>query len=183
MRIASCLVGLILAAALAGCASNPVVGNLQRYVATQKPRAEAGEIKWSEYFQGAYNLGVLANVPGDTLERLNNGAHSAELYESGAISKAEFDYQRRALGAADITAQQGRAQQARQASAAQLAAGYQMMQTSQPHTLPQAQPAPPTVLMGFLQGQSTNGTLRYCRYSNGVVTTIGVVALCPLNTQ
>jgi hypothetical protein len=183
MRIASCLVGLILSAALAGCATNPAAGNLQRYVATQKPRAEAGDIKWSEYFRGAYNLGLLANVPGDTLERLNNGIHSADLYESGAISKAEFDYQRRALGAADITAQQGRVRQARQASAAQFAAGYQLMQASQPHTLPQAQPTPPMVLMGFLQGESINGTLRYCRYSNGVVNTIGVASLCPLNTQ
>lgn len=35
--------------------------------------------------------------------------------------------------------------------------------------------------MGFLQGQSTNGMLRYCKYSNGVIITINIVELCPLS--
>jgi hypothetical protein len=51
--------------------------------------------------------------------------------------------------------------------------------------------APPTtptspqmmVLPGYLKSQSVNGSLRYCSYSNGVVSTVASVTLCPMNTQ
>ena len=44
-------------------------------------------------------------------------------------------------------------------------------------------PASPSGLTGFLQDQSTDRGLRYCRYSNGVVATFSAVDLCPLQTQ
>ncbi len=35
-------------------------------------------------------------------------------------------------------------------------------------------------LGGFLESESENGTLRYCKYSNGVVITISSLRICPL---
>lgn len=32
---------------------------------------------------------------------------------------------------------------------------------------------------GFLDSESANGALRYCKYSNGVVITIKDTAMCP----
>jgi hypothetical protein len=182
---------LILSVALAGCATNRAAKNLQRYVATQKPRAQAGAVKWSEYYRGLYNQGSAAGLPGDTLGRMNEAIRDAEQYEAGTISESEFNYRQRALNAADKSAQQQRAQQARQNSMAQMVAGAQLMQASGPYTLPQPQPipqpqqvaTPPAVIMGFLQGQSVSGALRYCRYSNGVVSTVSVAAFCPMSTQ
>jgi hypothetical protein len=35
--------------------------------------------------------------------------------------------------------------------------------------------------LGFKVSESTNGTNKYCSYSNGVVITISIVSLCPLS--
>jgi hypothetical protein len=34
-------------------------------------------------------------------------------------------------------------------------------------------------VMGFLKNQKINGLLKYCYYSNGVITTINSYELCP----
>ena len=35
-------------------------------------------------------------------------------------------------------------------------------------------------VMGILTGQSINGGLRYCQYSNGVIVTVNSYELCPV---
>ncbi len=36
---------------------------------------------------------------------------------------------------------------------------------------------------GFLQSQTVNGSVKYCRYSNGVILTVGIIDLCPLSAE
>ena len=38
-------------------------------------------------------------------------------------------------------------------------------------------------LKGFLESESENGTLRYCKYSNGVIITISSPKICPLSVD
>lgn len=173
---------LILVSMLAGCATNEAARNLHNYAATERPRAQSGAIKWSEYYRGAYSLAIAANAPGDALGRLNESIRNSELYESGAIDKSQFEYRQRAIASAQKAQEDMNAQEEQARRTAQLAAAAQILQASGPHTLEQPSVSPAGI-MGMLQSQSANGTLRYCRYSNGVVTTISIVSLCPLNTQ
>lgn len=53
-----------------------------------------------------------------------------------------------------------------------------IMNSMQPRTAPQQSPG---MMQGFLQQNTQNGAVRYCKYSNGVITTISSVNLCPLN--
>jgi hypothetical protein len=174
---------LVAALLLAGCAS-PQVASLRDYAATNKPLAERGSIKWSQYYSGLYGRAAAAGIPGESLARINDAIRNSQQYEAGTITREEFGYRQRAILADETSADQRRAAAQRAAAAAQFAAGLQMMQASQPH--PIAQPAPtmtPSMgLMGFLQSQSVNGTLRYCRYSNGIINTVNSIDLCPLNT-
>lgn len=185
MRAVSCLAILFVAVALSGCATNRAAKNLRQYVEIQKPRAQAGMIQWSSYYRGLYGLASAAGAPGDTLGRMNEAIRDAEQFEAGAITESEFEYRQRALGAADRSAQQQRAQQAQQNSAARMAIAAQLMQASGPRTLspPSTVASPVGTIMGVLESDSENGMLRYCRYSNGVVTTIRITDLCPLNTK
>jgi hypothetical protein len=82
----------------------------------------------------------------------------------------------------DVELAKAQVQYQKQSSDALLATGAQLMQASVPHTLTPAA-APASIIPGNLQSQSTSGALRYCKYSNGVVNTINIVNLCPLNTQ
>lgn len=53
----------------------------------------------------------------------------------------------------------------------------------QPYTLPppqMAQPQKPMVMPGNLKNNYVNGFIRYCVYSNGVVTSISNIDFCPL---
>lgn len=54
----------------------------------------------------------------------------------------------------------------------------QIMNSMQPRTAPQQSPS---MMQGFLQQNTQNGAVRYCKYSNGVITTISSVNLCPLS--
>lgn len=180
---------ILLSLFLAGCATGPTPQMLEykAYVSENLPHAQRGDLKWSEYFKTVYSKASASNAPGDVLGRMNESIRSAELYEAGVITKDEFDYQRRGAHAEQAAAsQRANAQAAMQQSAdstALLAAGLQMMQSSAPHALSQPTATSPSPIIGFLQAQSLNGFLRYCRYSNGVVTTISSTALCPMNSQ
>lgn len=186
-------------AALAGCANEAqlvqkrAIEHANAYVAENKPRAEKGEIPWSSYYRGGYEFFSRAGAPGDMLARINEAIRDSEEYEQGKISLNEFEYRKRALQAQEQTARQGYAQQEEQEralraqqAAVQIAAAAQIMQASAPRPLAlpaQVAPAPSNVITGFLQAQSTNGMLRYCKYTNGVVNTINLVDLCPMSTQ
>lgn len=64
------------------------------------------------------------------------------------------------------------------AMAAQQSELLQMQQRQQQLSMPVA-----TGLTGFLKSQSTNGSLRYCTYSNGIIATLNFSQMCPLSTQ
>jgi hypothetical protein len=190
---------LIVAALVAGCATSapmvpPGQQELLSYVQANRAKAEAGQLPWSVYYKGVYQRLSAANAPGDMLGRANQLILDAERYEAGNMTKAEFEYRQRQANSEQRTsvqaAQQAAAEQQRRDSAAQMAVAAQLLQAGAPHSYAPA-PAPihPVAatpsgsIMGFLQSQSTSGQLRYCRYSNGVVTTLNIMDLCPLNTQ
>lgn len=124
---------------LAGCATtarqpSPEYLELQRYVAATKPLAQNGTIKWSDYYEGLYSRQAAVGAPGEALAGINEALRAAQKYESGAISKEDFQYQQRAIRAQLVTMQEHRlaeeqAQRAQQA--VQMAAMYQVMQANQ----------------------------------------------------
>ena len=187
MKLSVLLVLLV----LAGCATrpSPEMRAYNEYRITQGPRAFRGEIKASEYFLGLYERATRANAPAYALIGFNDMIALSKRFEAGEISKDEFEHYRRAtfakIGEGDqaAAARAVEVNQRQQAiGAAQMAAGAQMIAASQPRpALPLPVPAPtiPTANYGGLQGQSINGQLKYCRYSNGVVTTISSWANCP----
>lgn len=179
---------LLVSGAFLGCATtNEPAKYFHTYVATQKPRAEAGEIKWSEYYRGAYSLAVAANASGETLALINESIRTADQYEAGEINQSQFEYRRRAISATQKEAADQHEQQAQMRRAAAISMMAASLQNFQIHPVqPIAQPqikAPSAMLTGFLQGETANRDLKYCRYSNGVVTTISAVTLCPLSTN
>lgn len=174
---------------------------LKEYVATQRPLMDSGQLLASTYYKGLYSRFLALNAPAEQLERGARLIRYSEMYETGSIDKSEFEYRRRlilaeeksAIQSAERAAQaqerineQQEAERKQQNTNALLSTAAQLLQASGPHTLaptvsPQA--SPPGVVAGFLQSQSVNGFLRYCRYSNGIVNTISVTTLCPLSTQ
>jgi hypothetical protein len=114
---ASTLAAVVSLSILMGCATQPSQRpeyvELQNYISTNKPLAENGTMKWSEYYKGAYHLGRIANLPSDTLRRLNESIRDAELYESGRMTLSEFEYRRRAAQASQQAASEQRAEQER----------------------------------------------------------------------
>lgn len=187
---------ILLIALLTGCASGgPSEQQLGygRYIAQNKPLLESGSIKHSTYFIGLYDAALRAGAPGHVLTRLNNVVGYARQYEAGAITKDEFDQYERAIRAEGVAQQQADQSQAQfdrerqqQLGVAQMAAGLQMMQASQPQPYyappPQPQYQPPQRVSpnyGVLSSQRTAGQLKYCTYSNGFVATIKSYEMCP----
>lgn len=194
MRISTILACLI----LAGCASGPSrqVRDFQSYVQQQKPKAESGEIKWSAYYVGLYGKAAAAGAPGWRLDNFNKASGVALRYEAGEISKDHFEYEMRALRAADLAAADAAIAQERveadrraQLGVNQMAAGIAMMQASQPQPAPvinYQQPAPMpgnAYATGYLRNSTQNGSMRYCNYSNGAVITVASHHICPQSTK
>lgn len=92
---------VLLAVLLVGCV-NPQVKELRDWTAAEKPRAERGEIKWSEYYKAAYSRLEMTNLPdkGQGMEWLNLLIQAAQLYESGGFTKNEFENFQRTMKAA-----------------------------------------------------------------------------------
>lgn len=175
--------------------------DLREYAAAQKPLVDSGQLLASTFYSGLYSRLLNSGAPADSLERMSRMIRYAEMYESGSIDKSEYDYKRRLIQAEQVSAEQSAqvAAQARdiadrqaaeagqrQRSNAVLATAAQLLQSSGPRTLgpaPGVAMSPPGVIAGFLQSQSENGFLRYCRYSNGVVNTVSVTTLCPMSAQ
>lgn len=93
-------IAVILVCLLAGCASTRLA-EIQAYAATNRPLAEAGTIKWSDYYLGLHRVGVASGMPANTQMRLNNMIRDAQQFEAGQITRDEFDYRRRAATAAE----------------------------------------------------------------------------------
>lgn len=183
---------ILLSFVLAGCATGPTPKMLEykAYVSENLPRAQRGDLKWSEYFTAVYSKAAASNAPGSVLTQMNESIRTAQRYESGAITKEEFDHSRRATHADGLAASQRATEQATSQqsvdSAAMLAAGIQMMQASQPQ--PVAYPAYQQArgnayAPGYLRSQSQNGTLRYCNYSNGAIITVAAYQTCSSSTN
>lgn len=179
---------------LVGCASptNPAHTAFQAYVDQQRPRAQAGEVKWSEYYGGLYELAERAGAPGAVLGDINKFAGLAIQYESGSLTKDEHTLRERELKAI-ITERQQLEQEyesARRQSlgAAQFAAGMAMMQGSQPQYIaPQTsyppRPAGNAYVTGYLRSNTVNGSIKYCNYSNGAVVSVASHQICPSSTR
>lgn len=195
-KIAAIVVALLLSA----CATQPSKEALamKQYMETQRPLAGTS-ISWVQYYEGLYNHAVAARFPGEMLLQFNEAIRLAKDLEAGRITQEQFDDRRRDLNARTTMKQerivaQEQAQRDEQYAAAsrQLTATAQLMAANAQRTIQaqaaanaaaNARPSPGSGVVGFLKNQSTNGTLRYCNYSNGVVNTINIVDLCPLSTD
>lgn len=127
---------------IAGCATpngnsrgNPQMAELQFYVASNKPRAESGAMKWSEYYSGLYERHVAARTPPELIQVVNKMLWNAQQYETGAISRDEFDFRQRDLRLQGDTVMQRQAAAAQAQQQAQTALALQLMQASQPRPL------------------------------------------------
>ena len=179
---------ILMAIFIAGCGAmeqRQAVRHAENYVADKKPMAERGEILWSDYYKGLYNFFIAADAPGAVLAQVNEMGRVAENYEAGRISKSDFDYERRVAEVRTRGAAQARAYEQAQLGAAQTLATAQLLQATAPRPAYVAPAAAPAGfgLVGFIKSQSTNGMLRYCTYSNGVVKTVNSIDLCPMDTQ
>jgi hypothetical protein len=98
-----CAVSLVLA--LSACA-NPQLEDYSRWVQSARERAEHGEIKWSEYYQGCFArlVDVHDGVSGKLaeLDYYNELIDYSLAYEAGRLGKAEFDQKRRAVQLAHV---------------------------------------------------------------------------------
>lgn len=78
---------------LSSCATTaPGKSQISIYVDTNKPLAESGQIKWSDYYLGLYDAASKETHPitGDALSVYNHLINKAKEYESNAITKDEF---------------------------------------------------------------------------------------------
>lgn len=183
---------LAVLALLAGCAAapNPHEAAFQAYVEQQRPRAHAGEIKWSEYYIGLYERAERASAPGAVLGDINKFAGYSLDHEAGKMTADEYALRVRELKAV-ITERQQRdqayeAERRRSIGAAQFAAGMAMMQASQPQAPPYIAPPTPSgnaYVTGYLRNHAVNGSIKYCNYSNGAVISVASHSLCPNVTR
>lgn len=88
---------VIAIAILGGCAtapSNPAQNQVIMYIAEERPKAIAGTIKWTTYYQGAINLANTYpdSAPGkfQLIAEMTEALGMARQYEAGRISKEEF---------------------------------------------------------------------------------------------
>lgn len=147
---------------IAGCAtpngntrSNPQMDELQFYIASNKARAESGAMKWSEYYNGVYQRHVAAHTPPELIQVVNKLLWNAQQYESGAISKEEFDFRQRDLRLEGDAVMQKRAAAAQAQQQAQTALALQLMQASQPRPLTVAPVGPVTPMAPVAPVQAT----------------------------
>lgn len=128
MKIRNCLVVLTFAFALAACAN----AQLKNYAAVNKPLAENGQIKWSIYYSGLYDEVLNSSVPnrGSALERIAVMIQVSQAFESGNISKEQFDHMTRLTQAAQATDDDAQRDRSRVAMAAALQGISQSYQQS-----------------------------------------------------
>lgn len=186
---------IVLTVILCGCATpgrSPQAQAFEAYIAENRPKAEQGAMKWSAYFEGAYQHALETSQPGWYLRSIGHMIKSAREYEAGSITLDEFKDRRRAEQADNAEKRQVAAEKVqaeRSARYAAAAAAYRPPTPLVPYVMPTHQPTPMRPLpasaggLGFLKNQSVNGTLKYCHYSNGVVNTISSIDLCPMSTE
>lgn len=161
MKIKSLALAII-AVLIAGCAApsrvsqtNPRMAELQFYIASNKPRAESGAMKWFDYYSGLYDRHVAAGTAPEILQSINKLRWNAQQYDKNEISKDQFEFQQRDLRL-QVTASAQRlaaADEAQQQARTTLA--LQLMQASQPRPLTVAPIASPAPAMSAAPAQMT----------------------------
>ena len=99
---------LLLLFAVAAC-THPAIRDFNTWVDIEKPRAEKGEIKWSDFYkEGFAKIEKAPNVGNKAaaMERYNKMIQASQLYEQGSMTKADFEYIQRAEAAAAVAEQQ-----------------------------------------------------------------------------
>ena len=136
-------------AALVGCAtsSNPPRGDariaeLQSYIASQKPLAQNGQIKWSDYYAGLIDRHIQISTPLDMVEMMRLMLLNAQQMERGVITADEFEYRQQELRTRVASAAQQYQAQAQAQRQADVALAMQFMQRNQ--ITPYQIPAPST---------------------------------------
>jgi hypothetical protein len=93
---------LILALLISGCATNQSKHTLaEKYASANLPLANAGELKWSQYYLGLYKKLELESYinTGNQLVICNELIDISKSYEADLITKEQFESKRRdALG-------------------------------------------------------------------------------------
>lgn len=74
---------------------------VNNYIIANKELANAGSIKWSDYYKGLYDVMSKQNLTGtgSQLEHLNNMIDLSLSYEDGNITKDQYDSATRAIKA------------------------------------------------------------------------------------
>jgi hypothetical protein len=159
MKMKSLILIIVSAVAITGCTTpsrnseiDPRFAALKTYSTEYRPKAVAGEIAWSDYYNGAYQRALASNVPGEHLALINQMIWNSEQFEAGKISKEEFTYRQRDNSAQQLTLLQRMAAADRADQQARAALALQAMQSMQPLTMPtvsasapMARPALPTM--------------------------------------
>jgi hypothetical protein len=87
---------VLLFALVAGCATNPNIARnqLMLYIAEERPKALAGTITWTSFYQGQMNLAKSfpdsLNGKYELIADMTEALNMAQQYESGKISKEDF---------------------------------------------------------------------------------------------
>ena len=95
MRITILIIAALL---LAGCA-HQAVNEFKTYSESQKPKAESGEMLWSDYYKTLYSIAAKANGvanQADAMSIMNTMIDASLYYEAGTITKQDFDSIQRA---------------------------------------------------------------------------------------
>jgi hypothetical protein len=155
---------------ISGCAGYPPQGpspqmvELQQYISTQRPRAESGEIKWSQYYDYLQKLYVDAQMPYEAFKVINRLYNDARLCEDGRMSQEEFQNRRQiARGVLEeIRQREVRSEQERQqaniALAAQIMQSRPLIPPLQFTPMTSAKPQAPTTQLQTFQPTATSVT-------------------------
>lgn len=86
---------------LAACV-HPAIGEFNAWEKTEMPRAEKGEIKWSDFYKEAFSKIEKAPIVSNrasSMARYNLMIQASQLFEQGALSKEDFEYMQRTQAA------------------------------------------------------------------------------------
>lgn len=85
---------LVVSVLLLGGCTPPAVREFNAWADVERPRAKSGEIPWSQFYKEAYaRLERAPTISGkaEAMERYSKAIVFAQLYETGRITKDEFE--------------------------------------------------------------------------------------------
>ena len=92
MRISLLLVSALL---ITGCATAPAQPEFVTFALANRPLAESGQLKWSDYYLNLYRVGARSGMAVGQQSRVNDLISYAQQYERGSMTKDEFENRRR----------------------------------------------------------------------------------------